>query len=84
MAVLGFIFLSVIRLISYTQPIMVVSGILVSWVYLRFYQNHGKGVRGDMSESFEAATLFPPLFRYVSSPDFFHPFLLERKAFDDK
>ncbi|NXA45165.1 TM115 protein, partial [Nothocercus julius] len=31
---------------------------LSGWVYLRFYQRHGRG-RGDMSEHFAFATFFP-------------------------
>lgn len=58
-----YIFLSVIRLLSYTQPTMILCGIGVGWIYLRYYQPHGKGIRGDMAESFEAASLFPPILR---------------------
>ena len=31
---------------------MIVSGIGVSWIYLRFYQVHSNGSRGDMADSF--------------------------------
>lgn len=40
-------------------PIMFAWGILVSWIYLRFYQNHGNGNTGDMSDSFTFASFFP-------------------------
>ncbi|CAH1783029.1 unnamed protein product, partial [Owenia fusiformis] len=40
-------------------PIMFGSGILVSWIYLRFYQKHSNGNRGDMAESFSFASFFP-------------------------
>lgn len=30
-------------------------GILVSWIYLRFYQKHGNGNKGDMAEDFSFA-----------------------------
>ena len=33
-------------------PVMVGIGILTSWVYLRFYQKHSNGNKGDMAESF--------------------------------
>ena len=63
LSILIFIFLSVIQLLTYTQPVMVACGIIIGWVYLRFYQSHGKGIRGDMRENFEVATLFPPFSR---------------------
>jgi hypothetical protein len=31
-------------------------GLLSSWVYLRFYQHHSNGTKGDMAESFSFAT----------------------------
>lgn len=31
---------------------MIGCGIAVSWVYLRFYQVHSNGTRGDMAETF--------------------------------
>ena len=36
-------------------PIMFGMGLLVSWVYLRFYQKHSNGNRGDMADSFTLA-----------------------------
>ena len=36
-------------------PIMFGLGIVVSWTYLRFYQKHSNGNRGDMAESFAFA-----------------------------
>ena len=39
--------------------VMVLSGTLIGWVYLRFYQPRGKGVKGDLSESFSCASFFP-------------------------
>lgn len=38
-----------------TTPTMFISGLIVSWVYLRFYQHHSNGNRGDGSESFTFA-----------------------------
>lgn len=38
-----------------TTPTMFVSGLIVSWIYLRFYQRHANGNRGDGSESFTFA-----------------------------
>jgi hypothetical protein len=36
-------------------PIMFIWGSFVSWIYLRFYQRHSSGSRGDMAESFALA-----------------------------
>lgn len=36
-------------------PIMFGMGIVTSWVYLRFYQKHSNGNRGDLAESFSFA-----------------------------
>ncbi|XP_023333704.1 transmembrane protein 115 isoform X2 [Eurytemora carolleeae] len=35
------------------------TGLVISWTYLRFYQVHNNGTRGDMADSFAFATLFP-------------------------
>lgn len=35
------------------------TGLVISWIYLRFYQVHSNGSRGDMADSFAFATLFP-------------------------
>ncbi|CAE1262372.1 Transmembrane protein 115 [Acanthosepion pharaonis] len=40
-------------------PFMFGWGIVVSWVYLRFYQKHSNGNRGDMAENFSFASFFP-------------------------
>lgn len=40
-------------------PIMFGWGLLVSWIYLRFYQKHSNGNRGDMAESFTFARWEP-------------------------
>ena len=36
-------------------PIMFGTGIVVSWIYLRFYQKHNNGNRGDMADNFTFA-----------------------------
>lgn len=38
-----------------THPAMFLSGIIVSWIYLRFYQRHTNGTRGDMADNFTFA-----------------------------
>lgn len=35
------------------------TGLVVSWIYLRFYQVHSNGSKGDFADSFAFATLFP-------------------------
>lgn len=41
-----------------TKPTMVVSGVLTSWTYLRFYQRHTNGTRGDMADNFTFARYY--------------------------
>ena len=36
-------------------PFMFTWGVLISWVYLRFYQKHSNGNRGDMADNFSFA-----------------------------
>jgi len=50
---------AVVGVLPLTSPLQTVSGIIIGWVYLRFYQPRGKGVRGDMSEHFSFASFFP-------------------------
>jgi len=49
---------------------MMACGVVVGWTYLRFYQSRGKGMRGDMSENFSAATLFPKPLRFVNKKNY--------------
>merc|ERR1711974_282536 len=35
------------------------TGLIVSWVYLRVYQGHSNGSKGDLADSFAFSTLFP-------------------------
>ncbi|KAK7788981.1 hypothetical protein R5R35_008677 [Gryllus longicercus] len=42
-----------------TYPTMFMSGLLVSWTYLRFYQRHSNGTKGDMADNFSFASFFP-------------------------
>ncbi|XP_015586782.1 transmembrane protein 115 [Cephus cinctus] len=46
-------------LLEDTHPTMFLSGLLISWVYLRFYQRHNNGTRGDMADNFTFASFFP-------------------------
>ncbi|KAK9679148.1 Eukaryotic integral membrane protein (DUF1751) [Popillia japonica] len=48
-----------VRLLEGTYPTMFLSGLLISWIYLRFYQWHSNGSRGDMADYFTFASFFP-------------------------
>jgi len=41
--------------------IMLSFGIIISWTYLRFFQPHQNGTKGDMSTSFSFASFFPSI-----------------------
>ena len=43
---------------------------ITSWIYLRFYQAHADGPRGDPSDEFAFVLWFPPLVRPVLAPVF--------------
>lgn len=49
------IVLRLLRALDGPYPFMFGLGILVSWTYLRFYQKHTNGNRGDMAENFSFA-----------------------------
>nr|XP_014102695.1 transmembrane protein 115 [Bactrocera oleae] len=55
-----------IKLLDGTYPTMFGSGLIVAWIYLRFYQWHPNG-RGDSSESFTFASFFPNVMQPVIS-----------------
>ncbi|XP_014679276.1 PREDICTED: transmembrane protein 115-like [Priapulus caudatus] len=46
-------------------PCMFAAGLAASWVYLRFYQRHGNGTRGDMADGFTFASFFPNVIQPV-------------------
>ncbi|EEB10526.1 transmembrane protein, putative [Pediculus humanus corporis] len=48
-----------IGLLDSDHPIMFGSGLFVSWIYLRFYQRHSNGTKGDMADNFTFASFFP-------------------------
>uniref|UniRef100_A0AAF5PIU4 Transmembrane protein 115 n=1 Tax=Wuchereria bancrofti TaxID=6293 RepID=A0AAF5PIU4_WUCBA len=58
-------------LLRWVSLLQILSGIQISWIYLRFLQPHDGEPRGDASEHFAWATLFPsklqPLMRVLSS-----------------
>ncbi|CAG0913414.1 unnamed protein product [Notodromas monacha] len=53
------IILYVLGLVEGTYPVMFGFGLVSSWIYLRFYQHHSNGTKGDMAENFAFATFFP-------------------------
>lgn len=55
-----------VNILDGTYPAMFCSGLIVSWIYLRFYQRHPNG-RGDSSESFTFASFFPNVMQPVIS-----------------
>merc|ERR1740124_766066 len=60
LAVFGLTFIMwAIGMVEGSYCTMFGTGLVVSWVYLRFYQVHSNGSRGDFADSFAFATLFP-------------------------
>ena len=57
--VLVYSILCIIGILPIILLVMALSGTFVGWVYLRFYQPRGKGVKGDLSEGFSCASFFP-------------------------
>lgn len=51
--------LFIVGLTKPTYFIMVIFGVFYSWVYLRFFQRHKNGTRGDSSSTFMFASFFP-------------------------
>jgi membrane associated rhomboid family serine protease len=48
-----------IRLNEFSYVIMITLGVFIGWIYLRFFQKHKNGSRGDSSNNFIFASLFP-------------------------
>ncbi|XP_050414555.1 transmembrane protein 115 [Patella vulgata] len=51
--------LRLVGLLDGPYPYLFGWGIMVSWIYLRFYQKHSNGNRGDMADNFSFASFFP-------------------------
>ena len=60
------IIVRIIGIVDGPYPIMFGMGILVSWSYLRFYQKHNSGNRGDMADNFMFARLVLYIFIYLN------------------
>ena len=59
-----------LQLLPLINVILTITGVLVGWVYLRFYQQKGKGAKGDLRDGFAFATFFPEPLQYVFSCHF--------------
>lgn len=60
LAVFGLSFiLWAIGLVEGSYCTMFGSGLVISWIYLRFYQMHANGSRGDTADGFSFASFFP-------------------------
>jgi len=53
------VLLWLVGILEGTYPTMFTSGVILSWLYLRFYQRHSNGSRGDMADNFTFASFFP-------------------------
>jgi len=49
-------------LVSLPYFVLLSSGVMSAWIYLRFYQRHSRG-RGDLADHFSFASFFPRVFR---------------------
>jgi hypothetical protein len=43
-----------------TDFLYLITGVYVAWFYLRFFQLHDDGTKGDHADSFSFASFFPP------------------------
>ncbi|CRL04131.1 CLUMA_CG017242, isoform A [Clunio marinus] len=66
------ILLWALNLISGQYSVMFCSGLVSSFIYLRFYQRHANGVRGTNAENFTFANFFPtatqPVINFIVNP----------------
>nr|SVE88652.1 EOG090X06Q3 [Daphnia sinensis]SVE89277.1 EOG090X06Q3 [Daphnia sinensis]SVE89897.1 EOG090X06Q3 [Daphnia sinensis]SVE91153.1 EOG090X06Q3 [Daphnia sinensis]SVE91778.1 EOG090X06Q3 [Daphnia sinensis] len=53
------IILYIVGLLEGAYPTMYTTGVVIGWLYLRFYQRHSNGTRGDMADNFTFASFFP-------------------------
>nr|CAH0113689.1 unnamed protein product [Daphnia galeata] len=49
------IILYLVGLLEGAYPTMYTTGVVIGWLYLRFYQRHSNGTRGDMADNFTFA-----------------------------
>jgi len=53
------VILWLVGILEGTYPTMFTTGAILGWLYLRFYQRHSNGSRGDMADNFTFASFFP-------------------------
>lgn len=61
----GILVPALLGLVPVVHVIFVWSGIVAAWLYLRYYQPHGTGQRGDASDLFALTTFLPESLRYA-------------------
>ncbi|KAK3732842.1 hypothetical protein QZH41_012358, partial [Actinostola sp. cb2023] len=59
LAILLYTILCLVGILPIIQLPQMLSGIIIAWLYLRFYQPRARGSRGDLSEDFSCASFFP-------------------------
>jgi membrane associated rhomboid family serine protease len=52
MLILLSVIVSLIKITGFQYPVMVTFGVYIGWLYLRFFQKHKNGTRGDSSSTF--------------------------------
>lgn len=55
MVLVSSVVLWLVGLLDGTYPTMFLNGVVIGWTYLRFYQYHSNGTRGDMADNFTFA-----------------------------
>lgn len=63
----AYLLLHLIGVVEAMYVLQLSLGVLVSWSYLRFYQPHSNGTRGDMASSFAFAQFFPTVLQPLVS-----------------
>ncbi|CAL8069684.1 unnamed protein product [Calicophoron daubneyi] len=59
MCVIFICLLSLVRLTTMVSLSMFSMGIWIAWIYLRFFQRHENGIKGDLTDTFTFSGFFP-------------------------
>ncbi|CAH8591527.1 unnamed protein product [Heterobilharzia americana] len=83
LVLLVYCFLKVVGLIRLSSFVLFCNGVICSWCYLRLFQRHPQGRRGDYRSSFSFTRLFPePIDKAISFPiNICYQLLLRSKLF---
>ena len=54
-----------VNLLPLINVILTITGVILGWIYLRFYQHKGKAAKGDLRDGFAFSTFFPEPVQYV-------------------